>query len=74
MLFGSKEYWQEKVSHRFRCNLKTGTIKGSEWVSNCFYCIQNAEEGLAIYRKFFNKELSIGKEGPVYEDGFHTEY
>ncbi|HSW72872.1 MAG TPA: LOG family protein [Chlamydiales bacterium] len=72
MLFGSKEYWQSKISSRFRCNLQTGTIKGSEWVSNCFFCIQKAEQGLQVFRKFFQGTLPIGKQGPIYEDGFLT--
>ncbi len=70
LLFGEKEYWKEKVTSRFQCNLKTGTIKGSEWVSNCFYCIRNAKEGLAIYQKYFLGELPIGKEGPIIDEGF----
>lgn len=70
ILFGELDYWKQKVTDRFKCNLKTGTIKGSEWLSNCFYCIQHAEQGLKIYREFFQGTLPIGKEGPVYEDGF----
>lgn len=70
LLFGEVEYWKEKVTSRFKCNLKTGTIKGSEWVSNCFFCIQNAEQGLKVYREYFQGTLQIGKSGPVYEDGF----
>ena len=72
LLFGSTDYWKEKVSGRFKCNLATGTIKGSEWISNCFYCIQTAEEGLRVYREFFQNTLPIGKGGPVYEEGFVT--
>lgn len=70
LLFGEPNYWYEKVSHRFRCNLATGTIKGSEWISNCFYCVENAKQGLEIYREFFKGTLPIGKSGPIYEDGF----
>jgi predicted Rossmann-fold nucleotide-binding protein len=70
LLFGSPEYWQRKVASRFQLNQESGTIKGSEWVSNCFYCIQNAEQGLEIYRKFFENKLPIGKSGPIYPDGF----
>jgi hypothetical protein len=47
-----------------------GTIKGSEWVSNCFFCVQKAEQGLKIYREFFQGTLPIGKHGPIYEEGF----
>lgn len=70
LLFGTVEYWKEKVTSRFQCNLQTGTIKGSDWVSNCFYCVQTAEQGLYIYQQFFENKLKIGKEGPVYEEGF----
>lgn len=70
LLFGPPDYWREKISHRFKTNLKTGTIKGSEWISNCFYCIENATQGLKVYRKYFKGELPIGEDGPVYDEGF----
>lgn len=74
LLFGEVEYWKEKVTSRFQCNLAAGTIKGSEWITNCFYCVQSAEQALVIYRDFFKGVLPIGKEGPVYELGFCSEY
>lgn len=70
LLFGSVDYWRRKMTSRFQLNRETGTIKGSEWVSNCFYCIQTAEQGLEIYKKFFENKLPIGKSGPIYPDGF----
>jgi len=70
LLFGTPEYWREKVTSRFQCNLQSGTIKGSEWVSNSFFCIQNAAEGLKVYHDFFTGKLKLGKEGPFYKDGF----
>lgn len=70
LLFGSPEYWTEKITSRFKCNRNSGTIIGSEWLSNCFYCIQTAKQGLNVYRSYFKGELLIGKEGPVYEEGF----
>lgn len=70
MLFGENGYWREKITSRYQCNLRTGTIAGSEWVSNCFYCVQNAQQALRIYRRFFSGELGIGKGGPTYEAGF----
>lgn len=70
ILFGEVDYWHQKITSRFRCNLESGTIKGSEWISNCFYCIQTAEQGLKVYRQYFEGTLPIGKEGPIYEDGF----
>lgn len=70
LLFGEKSYWLNKITTRFNQNLSSGTIKGSEWVSNCFYCIKNAAEGLEVYRKYFSGQLPIGPEGPSYPDGF----
>jgi len=70
ILFGENEYWTKKITSRFQCNLASGTIKGSEWISNCFFCIQNAKQGIEIYRNYFNGTLKIGKEAPIYEDGF----
>jgi predicted Rossmann-fold nucleotide-binding protein len=72
LLFGDPEYWKKKITSRFQCNVKTGTTKGSEWVSNCFYAVKNAKEGLMVYEKFFDGKLPIGKHGPVYDDGFAT--
>jgi hypothetical protein len=34
------------------------------------YCIQKAEDGAKIYKSFFEKKLKIGKNGPIYKDGF----
>lgn len=70
LLFGEEDYWRRKVTSRFQLNRETGTIKGSEWVSNCFYCVQTAEQGLWVLRKFFENTLKIGKEGPIYDEGF----
>ncbi len=70
LLLGDTAYWRRKVTSRFQINRESGTIKGSEWVSNCFYCIQTARQGLSVLRRFFNNELPIGKEGPIYDDGF----
>lgn len=70
IFFGSQEYWGAKVTSRFQKNRESGTIKGSEWLSNCFYCIQNAEQGVSIYRKFFEGSLLIGANGPIYDRGF----
>lgn len=70
LLFGDADYWRQKLTSRFRCNLESGTIKGSEWLSNCFYCIQTAKQGLKVYREFFKGTLPIGKKGPVYDEGF----
>ncbi|HLB52183.1 MAG TPA: LOG family protein [Chlamydiales bacterium] len=70
LLFGPAEYWTRKVTSRFQLNKETGTISGSEWVSNCFFCVQTAAQGLTVYRHFFEGNLLIGKKGPVYDNGF----
>lgn len=70
LLFGTHEYWQQKITTRFRCNLDTGTIKGSEWISNCFYCVETADEALEVYHRFFTGTLPIGRAGPIYDEGF----
>jgi len=70
LLFGGADYWTEKITSRFQCNIKNNTIQGSEWVSNCFYCVQKAEQGLKIYHDFFTGKLPIGKKGPIYKNGF----
>lgn len=72
LLFGSHDYWRRKITSRFQINRESGTIKGSEWVSNCFYCIQTAQQGLWVLRKFFENSLKIGKGGPIYDEGFFT--
>ena len=74
LLFGSNDYWMGKITSRFQMNLKSGTIKGSEWVSNCFYAIQTAEQGLKIYKDFFENKLPIGRKGPIYQEGFCLNY
>lgn len=70
LLFGEVDYWRRKIASRFQLNRETGTIKGSEWVSNCFYCIQTAKQGISVLKRYFANELPIGKEGPIYDDGF----
>ncbi len=72
LLFGNPDYWRQKITHRYQCNLKAGTITGSQWVSNCFYCVNNAEQGLKVYRQFFSNSLSIGPHFPPNNDGFVT--
>lgn len=72
LLFGSHDYWRRKITSRFQLNRESGAIKGSEWVSNCFYCIQTAQQGLWVLRKFFENSLKIGKGGPIYDEGFFT--
>ena len=70
LLFGAVDYWKTKISSRFKLNAETGTIAGSEWLSNCFYCIQTAEQGLKVLKRYFAGTLPIGKGGPTYSNGF----
>jgi predicted Rossmann-fold nucleotide-binding protein len=70
LLFGDLNYWQAKVTSRFQCNQKNKTIKGSEWVSNCFYCVQTGKQGLDVYRQFFLGTLPIGPNAPPAPNGF----
>ncbi len=70
LLFGNEDYWRSKITPRFHCNQESKTITGSEWVSNCFYCVRNAQQGLKVYRSFFSNTLSIGPDYPPYPDGF----
>ncbi len=74
ILFGHPEYWKSKITSRFQCNLRSGTIVKSEWVSNCFYCVQTASQALEIYRQFFAGQLGIGPQGPIYQEGFATPF
>ncbi len=70
LLVGEVEYWKSKLTSRFSTNRETGTIVGSEWVSNCCFCVQTPEQGLKIYKDYFSGKLSIGPDGPIYDDGF----
>lgn len=70
LLFGEPSYWRAKITTRFQCNHHTKTIAGSEWVSNCFYCVQTAEQGLKIYKQFFSHTLPIGPQYPGHTEGF----
>ena len=72
ILVGKTSYWKQKITHRFRLNMETGSIAGSEWVSNCFFCVQSAEQALSVYRDFFHHKLQIGLEGDVFSDGFRV--
>lgn len=72
LLFGEEAYWKSKITSRYQCNLKQGTIKGSEWISAAFFCVQTAEEGLNVYKKFFSGSLVVGKDAEPNELGFVT--
>ncbi|MBJ7450022.1 MAG: hypothetical protein JHC93_06665 [Parachlamydiales bacterium] len=70
ILIGKPDYWTKKITSRYQCNVESGTIAGSEWLSNCFYCVEHAAEAIEVYRRFFSDTLEIGPLGPVYKEGF----
>lgn len=70
LLVGDVEYWKSKITSRFQANLNNGTIKGSEWLSSCFFCVQTAAQGLDVYRRYFKNELVITTESPTQPLGF----
>jgi len=70
LLIGDPSYWKEKMSHRFLVNLKEKTIKGTEWISNSFFCVQTAHHALKVYKDFFEGKLRIGPEGGMHQNGF----
>jgi len=73
ILFGDPDYWRRKITSRFHLNLEYGTIANSEWISNCFYSAPTAKAALQIYQQFFQGTLKIGKNGPIYKDGFFSQ-
>ncbi len=70
LLLGEPDYWRQKITSRYQCNVNSGTIKGSEWVANTFFCARDAEEALKIYRAFFEGNLKLGPTGPTFDEGF----
>jgi predicted Rossmann-fold nucleotide-binding protein len=70
ILFGAADYWRDKISYRYQRNLASGTIRGSEWVSNTLYRVETGQQALEVYRRFFHDELSIGPHHPPAPSGF----
>ena len=70
LLFGPPEYWKSKITSVYKTNREIGTIRGSEWVSNVFFCVQNHKQALAIYYKYFTNRLEVGPDHPPADDGF----
>lgn len=70
LLFGSPDYWRDKITPLFKSNRQNGTIRGSEWVSNCFFCVQNHEQALQVYYQYFTNRLAIGPNAAPNDDGF----
>jgi len=70
LLIGPEELFRAKIAPKFMANKKAGTNKGSEWLSNCFYVLQTAQQALKVYRLYFSGKLITGKLGKTYDDGF----
>lgn len=70
ILLGKREYWHDKITTRYQRNLLSGTIQGSEWVSNTFYRANTAQEALKVYELFFNHKLQIGPNYASAGEGF----
>lgn len=70
ILFGTPEHWGAKISHRYRENLRSGTIKGSEWISTVPWVVQDGREALAVLTRFFKGSLPIGPGHPTSDAGF----
>lgn len=69
-LFGSPEYWEQKISYIYQSNLQAGTVQGSEWISNCVYCITTPEAGIQVFKQYLDRTLPIGPEFPPVPKGF----
>jgi predicted Rossmann-fold nucleotide-binding protein len=70
ILFGTAEHWGSKISGRFQENLRSGTIKGSEWLSTVPWVVEGGKQALAVFRRFFNGTLPMGPGHPVNDRGF----
>ncbi|MFZ4772619.1 MAG: hypothetical protein ACOYK9_01340 [Chlamydiia bacterium] len=72
LLFGEPDYWEQKITSRFVLNSKTGTLRGTEFLSNCLIQVSSGEEALKVYKEFFSNNLTLGPTGRVYPKGFCT--
>ncbi|KAG5492591.1 hypothetical protein JKF63_01170 [Porcisia hertigi] len=70
ILFGTKEHWSAKISGRYKANLQSGTIKGSEWISTVPWVVSTGTEALEVYRHFFEGRLPVGPNHPSNERGY----
>ena len=70
LLFGPPDYWRAKITATYQMNRKMGTIRGSEWVSNVFICVQNHTQALSVYYKYFTNRLEIGPNYLPADEGF----
>lgn len=70
ILFGTAEHWGGKITGRYRENLRSGTIKGSEWISTIPWVVESGKEALEVYRDFFYGVLPVGPGHPPSDRGF----
>ena len=70
ILFGTEEHWGHKISGRYKENLQSGTIKGSEWMSNVPWIVRNGQEAYAVLSRFFSGTLPIGPGHPTNDRGY----
>lgn len=68
ILFG--DTWPKKITSVFRANLESGTIKGSEWLSNIAHVVETGKQALDVLTKFFEGTLPIGPKHPGNQDGY----
>lgn len=70
ILFGTTEHWESKISGRYKANLQSGTIKGSEWMCTIPWVVSTGAEALEVYRHFFEGRLPCGPNHPTNDRGF----
>ena len=70
ILFGTAEHWGAKITHRYRENFKSGTIRGSEWMSTVPWVVANGDQALEVLTRFFRGTLPIGPGFPANDMGF----
>ena len=70
LLFGEKEYWEQKISSRFILNVKTKTLRSGEYLSNCLIQVETGDQAVAVYKLFFTQKLALGNNGRIYSRGF----
>ncbi|RNF20200.1 uncharacterized protein Tco025E_03902 [Trypanosoma conorhini] len=70
LLFGSVGEYTNKITGRYRENLRAGTIKGSEWICSVPWLVTTGAEACEVYRRFFNGQLPVGPKAPLNDRGF----
>ena len=70
LLFGEKEYWEQKITSRFMLNAKTKTLRAGEALSNLLIQVNTGEQALETYKLFFSNQLKLGVNGRIYPRGF----